>query len=594
MRLTVERLGKRYRGDHWGLRGVDLDLGPGVVGLLGPNGAGKSTLLRIVATITTATEGRALWNGRDVAAEPDAVRTVLGYLPQDFGIYPNLTPREFLAYLAAAKGIPRRVARERIEGLLDLVNLREDANRRLGGFSGGMRQRVGIAQALLADPQLLIVDEPTTGLDPEERVRFRNLLSDLAGQRIVVLSTHIVSDVESVATDLVVIDRGRLDLVAIATPLFWITLPGLAFVAAVAVLFETIRFLARGFGNFVWFFAWPMLLVTAMEASGPDLFGIVTMKVQLAGEVRRLDPALSDSFRISLGGVEDRADKRFRWNGLEVTSALAASRAGVVGLALLVALAAALPFDRFDPSRRRLRLPRRQRSVPAESAEVAPSRAVAAADLVGVGSARRFAFGALVASEVRVAVRSMPRWWWLGVVALAIGGLLAPSAARSGWLAAAFLWPALVWSSLATRDRATGVAPLLATAPRPLTRQLPAVVAAGWAVGLACAAGPTVGLALAGDRGRALAATVGCLAMPALAVALGILSGGPRLFEGIFITIWYIGPLQRGWQLDFAGVSSAAVEHAVPVWFLLIAAALLAAAIALEHLRRREGEARFV
>jgi ABC-2 type transport system ATP-binding protein len=210
MRLVLEGLGKRYRGDHWGLRGVDCELGPGVVGLLGPNGAGKSTLLRIVATITGATEGRVLWNGADVARDPDAVRRVLGYLPQDFGIYPNLTPREFLAYLAAAKGIPRRAARERIEALLDLVHLREEANRRLGGFSGGMRQRVGVAQALLGDPQLLIVDEPTTGLDPEERVRFRNLLSDLSGERIVILSTHIVPDVESVATDLVVIDRGRL------------------------------------------------------------------------------------------------------------------------------------------------------------------------------------------------------------------------------------------------------------------------------------------------------------------------------------------------------------------------------------------------
>jgi ABC-type multidrug transport system ATPase subunit len=210
MRLTIEGLGKRYRGDHWGLRGVDLELAPGVVGLLGPNGAGKSTLLRVVATITTATEGRVLWNGADIAREPDAVRRVLGYLPQDFGVYPNLTPREFLAYIAAAKGLPRRAARDRIEALLDLVHLREEANRRLGGFSGGMRQRVGIAQALLGDPQLLIVDEPTTGLDPEERVRFRNLLSDLSGERIVVLSTHIVPDVESVATDLVVVDRGRL------------------------------------------------------------------------------------------------------------------------------------------------------------------------------------------------------------------------------------------------------------------------------------------------------------------------------------------------------------------------------------------------
>jgi len=210
MRLVIEGLGKRYRGGVWGLRGLDLDLAPGVVGLLGPNGAGKSTLLRILATISRPTEGRVTWDGVDVVARPEPLRAVLGYLPQDFGVYPNLSAREFLAYVAAAKGLARAAARARIESLLDLVNLRDDARRPLGGFSGGMRQRVGIAQALLNDPRLLIVDEPTTGLDPEERVRFRNLLSDLSGERIVVLSTHIVPDVESVATDLVAIDRGRL------------------------------------------------------------------------------------------------------------------------------------------------------------------------------------------------------------------------------------------------------------------------------------------------------------------------------------------------------------------------------------------------
>ena len=210
MRLEVERLGKLYRGGVWGLRDVTLSLDPGVVGLLGPNGAGKSTFLRIVSTITRPTEGAVRWSGTDALAEPNRVRSVLGYLPQDFGVYPNLTAREFLSYLAAAKGVPAKAARERIESLLELVNLRDEANRRLGGFSGGMRQRVGIAQALLNDPQLLVVDEPTTGLDPEERVRFRNLLSDLAGERIVILSTHIVPDVESVATDLVIIDHGRL------------------------------------------------------------------------------------------------------------------------------------------------------------------------------------------------------------------------------------------------------------------------------------------------------------------------------------------------------------------------------------------------
>ncbi len=210
MRLVVENLSKIYRGGVHALRGVRLDLGPGVVGLLGPNGAGKSTLMRILATITQPTAGRVLWNGVDVARYPDLLRNVLGYLPQDFGVYPNLNAREFLEYLAAVKGIAARAARKRIEELLELVNLTDAAKRPLSGYSGGMRQRVGIAQALLNDPQLLIVDEPTAGLDPEERVRFRNLLSELSGERIVILSTHIVSDVEAVATRIAILSHGQL------------------------------------------------------------------------------------------------------------------------------------------------------------------------------------------------------------------------------------------------------------------------------------------------------------------------------------------------------------------------------------------------
>jgi ABC-type multidrug transport system ATPase subunit len=157
-----------------------------------------------------------LWNGSDLAANPNALRNVLGYLPQDFGVYPNLNPVEFLEYLAAVKGLDAATSRRRIDELLDLVNLTDARKRPLGGFSGGMKQRVGIAQALLNDPQLLIVDEPTAGLDPEERVRFRNLLSDLSGERIIILSTHIVSDVEATATDIVLISQGT--LVAHASP----------------------------------------------------------------------------------------------------------------------------------------------------------------------------------------------------------------------------------------------------------------------------------------------------------------------------------------------------------------------------------------
>ncbi|WP_428310388.1 ABC transporter ATP-binding protein [Hydrocarboniphaga sp.] len=208
--LTIEALHYRYAGGSDAVADLNLRLGPGIVGLLGPNGAGKSTLMRMLATLIKPSKGRVLWDGVDIAKNPDALRAQLGYLPQDFGIYEALSAREFLAYLAAVKGLPNAKARARIDECLAAVGLSEAGDRRLGDFSGGMRQRIGIAQALLNDPQLLIVDEPTVGLDPEERLRFRHLLTDLAGQRLVILSTHIVSDVEASATDLAVMAKGRL------------------------------------------------------------------------------------------------------------------------------------------------------------------------------------------------------------------------------------------------------------------------------------------------------------------------------------------------------------------------------------------------
>jgi len=208
--MRIEAVGKQYNTRNWGLRDFTLELGRGVLGLLGPNGAGKSTLMRILATITKATTGVVTWNGTDIAKSPDILRAVLGYLPQDFGVYPNLTVTEFLAYMAAIKGLDSKSAKKRIDELLQVVNLVEAVKRPLGGYSGGMKQRVGIAQALLNDPKVLIVDEPTAGLDPEERVRFRNLLSDLSGERIVILSTHIVSDVEATATRIALVNKGQL------------------------------------------------------------------------------------------------------------------------------------------------------------------------------------------------------------------------------------------------------------------------------------------------------------------------------------------------------------------------------------------------
>lgn len=210
LELALESVGYRYRGGHDAVAGVQLAMAPGIVGLLGPNGAGKSTLMRVLSTLAKPTSGRVLWRGEDIARTPDALRRELGYLPQDFGVYEALSAREFLAFLAAVKGLPARTVAARVDECLEMVGLGDVADRRLGGYSGGMRQRVGIAQALLNNPKLLIVDEPTVGLDPEERVRFRHLLAELAGERLVILSTHIVSDIEASAGTLAIMSGGRL------------------------------------------------------------------------------------------------------------------------------------------------------------------------------------------------------------------------------------------------------------------------------------------------------------------------------------------------------------------------------------------------
>lgn len=207
--LSVEHVTKRY-GAFTALEDISLTFSPGVYGLLGPNGAGKTTLMKLLATLLFPTKGQILWDGEDILALGAEYRGLLGYLPQQFGYYPNYTPRQFLRYAAALQCIPKREAEGRISRLLELVGLGADGDRKLKKFSGGMIQRVGIAAAMLNDPRLLILDEPTAGLDPRERVRFRNLIHSLAEDRIVLLSTHIVSDVETIAGQIVMFRDHRL------------------------------------------------------------------------------------------------------------------------------------------------------------------------------------------------------------------------------------------------------------------------------------------------------------------------------------------------------------------------------------------------
>ena len=209
--LIIENLSHVYPNGTKALDEVNLVIPRGMYGLLGPNGAGKSTLMRIIATLLSPTEGHVRFNDIDVIAEPEKLRRTLGYLPQDFGVYPRVSAYEMLDHMAVLKGISRRGERQdTVETLLNQVNLWNVRHKALAGFSGGMRQRFGIAQALIGDPCLIIVDEPTAGLDPEERNRFLNLLAEIGEQVVVILSTHIVEDVADLCPAMAVISDGRI------------------------------------------------------------------------------------------------------------------------------------------------------------------------------------------------------------------------------------------------------------------------------------------------------------------------------------------------------------------------------------------------
>ncbi len=210
MELAINNLTKKYGSKKLGLSDYSINISSGILGLLGPNGAGKSTLIKMISSISKPTKGSISLNGNDILKSPNYIRKMLGYLPQDFGVYPNLNAFEFLSYMAAMKGVGGKGLHERIEKLLMEVNLIESANNQLGTYSGGMIQRIGIAQALLNDPKVIIFDEPTVGLDPEERLRFRDLISDLANDRIIILSSHIVSDIETIADEVAIMKQGSL------------------------------------------------------------------------------------------------------------------------------------------------------------------------------------------------------------------------------------------------------------------------------------------------------------------------------------------------------------------------------------------------
>jgi len=289
MNVEIIDLVKHY-GKFQALDHVSLTIGRGMFGLLGPNGAGKTTLMKIVTTLLRPTSGQIMVNGHSVEADPHYVRQNLGYLPQEFGFYRGLNAYELLDYIGTMKHIARLQRREQIERVLEEVNLTKEAKRHVGGYSGGMKQRLGIAQALLGDPALIVVDEPTAGLDTEERIRFRNLLARISGQRVVVLSTHIVADIEASCTQVAVLNRGR--LVFNGTP---------------AQLVDQAR-------EKVWEIEVPTSEYEAIEALYPIISsrienGVMTLRVVAAekplGRTVSIQPGLEDGYVVVMSNVRE-------------------------------------------------------------------------------------------------------------------------------------------------------------------------------------------------------------------------------------------------------------------------------------------------
>jgi len=505
--------------------------------------------------------------------------------------------RSFLAVLAAA-------------AYLGLETIRGNVIVAFGDFTGGATSAwAGTLMAIVANSFLSlagfwvvkgsIARDRATGVGqilaatPLTRVAYT--LSKAVSHFLVLAAMVGVLWVAAVAFQWRAPGAAELDLGAIALPMLLFTLPALAVVAALAVLFETIPLLARGFGNFAWLFVWSALLVLPITTPFFDLLGLRHFQQGVGAVVRELEPAWNGDFRITLAAGSPPPTRTFVWRGFEVGGGLLGERALALAVALALALAAAIPFDRFDPARRRLRAPGPRRSARdrenRESAASGPIRPPSLAPLAP--AARDFSLLTLALHELRVALCGMPRWWRLGAAVLLVGGALAPDTARPLWLAAGFLWPALLWSGLGVREREAGVDAILAAAPLARRRQLPALLVAGLLAGLATTGGAIVRALGSGQLAAAAATLAGLAAMPLLALAFGLLARGSRLFEGLFIAAWYVGPLQQTPGFDFAAASTAAVAAGTPYRFALAGATLLAVALAVERRRGLDGDARF-
>ncbi|HEY4587997.1 MAG TPA: hypothetical protein VII86_02170 [Thermoanaerobaculia bacterium] len=370
-------------------------------------------------------------------------------------------------------------------------------------------------------------------------------------------------------------------------PFLVLSLPAMAFVAACAVLFETLPLLRGGFGNVVWFFAWTGLMPAAIELPGfPDPFGLGAVSSQLFEVVRQRLGITGRSF--TLGAIADERQARtFVWEGMDWTSAIVLKQLLWLLVAVGIALLAALFFDRFDPSRGRARARKSNGAAPEAAGEsLAPPIPISIHLHPLPEGARRFRFFDLLRAETRLLLQGQRWWWWAVALGLSIAGFAAPLAtARQFILPAAWIWPLLRWSALGSREARYGTEGLVFSAAYPLSRQLPAAWASGVLLAMITGGGVAVRLGLAADWGGLGAWTVGALFIPTLALALGVWSGGTKLFEVIYLLLWYLGPMQHVPGMDYLGVLPATVRAGTPVVYL-VATALLGAAAVVGRRRR--------
>ncbi len=379
-------------------------------------------------------------------------------------------------------------------------------------------------------------------------------------------------------------EESRIELWGLLSPFLFLCLPTMALVAACAVLFETLPVLRGGVGNVVWFFVWVGLMPAAIELPGfPDPLGLGVVSARLFAEVRDRFGVTTRDFVLG-GGTDERATRTFVWPGTHWTSKMVLGQLVWLVAAVGVALLAALCFDRFDPSRGRARSRRRKESAPEAAAETAGAPAAIPAPVhlhpLPAG-ARRFRFLSLLRAETRLLLQGQRWWWYVVALGLAIASLASPlSAVRQGILPVAWIWPLLLWSALGNREARHGTTGLVFSAAHPLGRQLPAAWGAGVLLALATGGAAGLRLALAGDWPAAGAWAIGALFIPTLALALGVWSGTGRLFEVVYLLLWYLGPMQHVPGMDFAGTLPAAVRARTPLVFLVATALLGLAAVA--------------